>query len=85
VRGGCRTGKIIDAVDLKLEGVDHVMTDELEARITQKVLDVGFPTREEVVEADHLMTLLNQSITEMGTKESSTTGNENTHVGKVKG
>jgi hypothetical protein len=74
VRGGSGAGEVVDAIYLELEGVDHVVTDELKAGISNEMLDIGLASSEEVVEADDVMSLLNEAIAEVGTKESGTAG-----------
>jgi hypothetical protein len=50
------------------------VTDEFEAGISNKMLDIGLASSEEIVEADDFMSLLNEAIAEVGTKESGTAG-----------
>ena len=71
-----RAGEVVDLVDLDLVRIDHVVADELEVRATDEMLDVGFLTREEVVEADHLVALLDQTVAEMGAEKAGTAGDE---------
>jgi hypothetical protein len=74
VRGGSGAGEVIDPIYLELERVDHVVTDEFEAGISNEMLDIGLASSEEIVEADDFMSLLNEAIAEVGTKESGTAG-----------
>jgi hypothetical protein len=75
----CGASEVIDAVDLELERVDHVVADQLKAGIADQVLDVGFATGEEVVEAYDFVALFDEAITEVGTEESGSAGDKNTH------
>jgi hypothetical protein len=43
------------------------------------MLDVGLPAREKIIKADDLVALIDESVAEMGTKESGSASNENTH------
>jgi hypothetical protein len=79
VRGRSRTGEVIDAVDLELKRVDDIMTNELEAGIVNKMLDVRLATGEEIIKADHFVPLLDQTVAEVGTKESGSAGDECAH------
>jgi hypothetical protein len=79
VRGGGRTGKIVDPVHLELERIDDVVPDYLEARIGSQVLDVGFPAGEEIIKADDLVTLVDQAFAQMRTQESGSAGNKYSH------
>ncbi len=83
VQGRCGTGQIVDAVDLELEGVDDVMAHQFKAGIALEVLDVGLATGEEVVETDDFVTLTDQAVTEVGSEESGSTGDENAHNDSV--
>ena len=85
VRGGCRAGEIVNPVDLEFERVDDIVAHELEAGIADKMLDIRLTTSEEIVEADDFVSLLDQAIAEMRTKESGSAGNEDTHGKSVKG
>jgi hypothetical protein len=42
--------------------------------------DVLAPAGEEVVQADHVMTICEQSLTEVGSEESGAAGHQNAHV-----
>ena len=84
VRGGSRAGKVIDAVHLELEWVDHIMANEFEAGIPHKMLDVGLTPGEEIVEADDFMPLLDEAVAKMGAKKSGSAGDEDAHWKKLK-
>ena len=77
------TGEVIDLVDFSLVGIDHVVADELEVRPADQVFDVGLLAREEIIEAEHLMPLIDEAITEMRAEEAGAAGNKNPldHVG----
>jgi hypothetical protein len=61
------------------------VADEFEAGIANEMLDVGLATGEEVVEADDVVTLLDEAVTEVGTEESGSAGDEDTHGERFKG
>ena len=78
---GGGAGKVVDLVDLKLEGVDHIMANQLKVGIGKQVGDVRFPAGEEVIEADHFVAFVEKAFTKMGAEETGTAGDENSHVG----
>ena len=63
---GGRAGKVVDLVDLELEGVDHIMANQLEVGIGKQVRDIRFPAGEEVIEADDFVTFVEKAFTKMG-------------------
>ena len=79
MRRRCRAGEIVNAIDLELEMVDDIMTYQFEARIPDQMLDVDLSSGEKIIQADDFVALLNQTVAEMGTEESGTAGNQDTH------
>jgi hypothetical protein len=61
------------------------MADQLKAGIPDKVLNIRLPSREKVVETNDFVTLTNQAIAKVGTEESGSAGDKNSHGKKVKG
>jgi hypothetical protein len=55
------------------------MAHQLKSGIAYEMLDIGLPPGEEVIEADDVVSLTDQAITEVGTEKSGTAGNEDTH------
>ena len=80
VRRRSRAGKIVDAVHLELEWVDHIMANKFEAGIPQKMVDIGLASGEEIIETDDFMPLLDETIAKMGTEKSGSAGDEDTHM-----
>jgi hypothetical protein len=78
VDGRSGTGQIVDLIHLQVNGVDDVMADELEAWIAHQVQDVGLASREEVVQAQDIVPLGEETVTEMRAEKSGTTGDEDT-------
>jgi hypothetical protein len=76
-RSGAR--QIVDPIDFKLEGINHIMADHLKVRVSDKVLNVRPASGEKIVETDDLMSLADQALTEVGTKESGAAGDKDTH------
>ncbi|HET7238356.1 MAG TPA: hypothetical protein VFI76_04980, partial [Terrimicrobiaceae bacterium] len=63
VRRRRRASQIVNLIDLDLERIDDVMSDQLELRILQKVGDVLFPAGEKVVQTQNLVALIDKPIT----------------------
>jgi hypothetical protein len=59
-RGGAREAE--DAIDFEQDWLDHVVTDEFEIAVAEQVRDVGAFAAEEIVEADHLLAVLEQAL-----------------------
>ena len=74
----CRTGQIVDSINLKFEGIDHIMTHELKTDIIEQMLDVLLTASEKIIQADDLAVLLNQTIAQMASKETGSTHNQYT-------
>jgi hypothetical protein len=58
-----RAGHVVDFVDLHVEREGHVVAHELEIAIVDQVTNVHPRPGEEIVEADHLVALLEQALT----------------------
>ena len=67
--GRGRTGEVVDLVDLQVDGVDDVVADELEAPMPQEVAYVVLAAREEVVEAQDVVTFRDQAVAQMGAEK----------------
>ncbi len=61
VRGRRRAREVIDAVHLELERIDDVVTDQFKSRVSQEMLNVCLSTGEEVVQANHVVSLLDET------------------------
>jgi hypothetical protein len=59
-----------------------VMTHQLEVRALEQVKNVGFLGCEEVVEADHVVPLIDQAVAEVRADEARPSGNQNTVVSR---
>ena len=71
-----RAGQMPDPVDLQLDRLDDIVTDELEAGMANPARDVGLTPGEVVVHTDHLITGLHQSVDQVRAKETGTAGDE---------
>ena len=71
-----RAGEVTDAIDFELDRFGDVVADELKAGVIPPLAHVGLAAGEGVVETKHLLTGLHQSIDQMGTKKTSTAGDQ---------
>jgi len=85
MRRGGGAGEVVDLIDLELEGVDDVVTDQFERGMADEVEDVAFAAGEKVVEADDFVAFMEKPLAEVGAKESRTTGDQNAHGGNAAG
>ena len=63
---------MVHLVDLEKDLLDNVVADQLEVRFSNKMRDVVFRAREEVIEADDVVSTLDQVGAEVGSHESGT-------------
>lgn len=68
-----------DAIDLQRPGLHHITLNQLEGWVVQDARQVVSRTREEVIQANHLVACLQQVIAEMRANESSSTCYEYPH------
>ncbi len=78
VDGGCRTGEIVDLINLDVERECHVVTHEFEAGMADQVPDVLLRTGEEIVDAEHIVTERKEAVTQVRAKETGAAGDQNT-------
>src|SRR5262249_49567376 len=64
-----RASEIVDFVRLHVERKRDVMTEKLEARMGMEMLHVAFRAGEQVVDAEHLVPLLQQAIDQVRSEE----------------
>ena len=76
----CGTGQIVDLVYLDIQRKRDVVADELKTRMCEPVLNVALGTCKKVIEADNLITSLEQAIDEVRSQKTSATGNEYAHL-----
>ena len=76
VAGGGGAGEVVDLVDLEPERVDDVVPEELEIAAAEQVGDVRLLAREEVVDADHVVPHLHETVAEMAAEKAGTAGDE---------
>jgi hypothetical protein len=73
----CRTGEVVDLVDLDIERKADVVPQELEAWVQVQVVEVALGRRKQIVDADHLMALSEQPVDEVRAEESGPARYEN--------
>ena len=56
--GRCRTGQIIHLVDLGIIGIDYIVTHQLKMVVADERPDVFLAACEKVVEAYHIISLI---------------------------
>jgi hypothetical protein len=72
-----RAGEVVDLVHLDVEREGHVVTNQLEQRVAHQVGDVALGAGEEIVDAEHVMAISQQSIAQVRAQEAGAAGNEN--------
>src|SRR6185312_765798 len=60
-----RTREVIDLIDLEKNRLDNVVAKQLKARIIEQRQNILAPSREKVVEANYLVTFIQESLTKM--------------------
>ncbi len=83
VHRGCRAREIVDLVHLHRERQGHVVAHELEARMMIKVIDVPLRAREEVVDAQNVVPLVDQPVDKMGAQKSGAAGHKDTFAALI--
>ena len=71
-----RAGQVVDLVDLRKEREGHVVPQQLEGRISHQVGHVATGTRVEIVDAEDLMSGLEEAFAEMRPDEARSTGDQ---------
>ena len=69
-------GEVVDLIDLEHDRLGHVVADQLEVAPAEQVGDVRLLAREEVVEADDVVPLLDETIAKVRAEEAGTAGDE---------
>ena len=75
--GGGRAGQVVNLVHLENDRLRHVVPHEIEIRPAQQVGDVRLLAGEEIVQADHVVTLLDQPLAQVRTEKPGTAGDQN--------
>jgi len=67
----CRAGEVIDFVHLDIQREGHIVPDKLKARVADKVRNIPFRPREEIVDADDVVTVSEKPVAKVGTEKTS--------------
>ena len=78
-RGACQ---VVDLVHLDLERVNHVVPRKLEPRVADQVRDVFLSPREKIVEANHLVPVVDKTVAKIRPQKTGATRDKNTHNGE---
>ena len=81
VRRRGRAGEVVNLIHLKLEGLNHIVPHELKVRVAHQVQHIALTTREKVVHANDLVALVEQTLTQMGSQKTRTSGDQDSHAG----
>ena len=73
---GSRTGQVENLVHFHVKRKCDVVTQQIEPRVAQEMGNIALRSRVEIVRAQDVSALLDQSIAQMGTEESCPPGNE---------
>ena len=65
---------MVDLIDFEQERLDDVVSDELEPWVTEMVHHVLFPSGEEVIDHDHAIASLHQTVHQVGPNETGPAG-----------
>jgi hypothetical protein len=68
------TGKIVNLIDFELVGIADIVTNQLKTWMAEQVFDVALSTREEIVQAQHLIAFIEEPFAEMRTEKSGAAG-----------
>ena len=74
-RGG-RAGEVVDLVHFQPERMDDVVPQQFEVGLREQVGDVRLLTREEVVDADHVVAHRHEAVAEMAAEKAGAAGDE---------
>ena len=64
-----RAGQVVDFVDFQPDRMDHVMPEQFEIRPLQQMRDVRLLAGEEIVDANHVVSLLDQPLAQVRAQE----------------
>ena len=59
---GSRTGEVVDLVDLEVYRESDVVPHKFEAGVVQQMADIRLAAGEEVIQADHVVLVLEQTL-----------------------
>lgn len=65
----CGASEVVDLIHLQQDRFDHVVPDQFEVRVPQMVKQIVLPSGEEIVDHDHVIPPLDQSVDQVGPYE----------------
>jgi hypothetical protein len=76
VNGTCRAGQVVDLIGFHIERKRDVVTLQFEVGVAVKMSYIPLRPREEVVDAEHLMSVPDQAIAQMRAEKARAAGNQ---------
>lgn len=76
VNRGSRAGQVVDLVNFEKDGFNDVVANEFEVGVSHVMQHVLFPSREEVVHHDHAVPSFHQTVHQVASHETGTTGHQ---------
>jgi hypothetical protein len=71
-----RAGEVVDFVDLDIERKRHIVAQQLETRVAEQMADVLLAAREEVVDADDIVPVGQEAITQVRAEKTGAAGDQ---------
>lgn len=72
-----RVGEIENAIDLDVEREGDIVTDQFELRVIEQVRDIAFRSREEIIQAENIVTVFDKAIAQVRAEEAGAAGDQN--------
>ncbi len=70
-------------IDLKLDGLCHIVADELKIMVPNPFLNIYFPAGKVVIKTDHFFIALHESVDQMGPQKAGTTCYKVSHARSI--
>ena len=72
----CRTSEVVNLVYLGMERLGNIVPDQFEPWIAHQMNNIPLGTCKEIIQAENLIALVNQTAAKMGSDKSGPSGNE---------
>ena len=79
----CRTGQIVNLIHLDIEREGHIMTHHLVPGVAMQMVDVAFGAGEIIVDTDHLVPLIQQTVGQMRADKAGPASDQNAFAAVV--
>ena len=76
VNRGCGTSQVIDLIHLDQHRFSHIVSQQFKVGVAHQMGNVFAPAGKKIVEANHLMPVLEQPLAKMRAQKPRTTGNQ---------